>query len=146
MVLTTHTAGDIIQHPCSCQDPLGIHRILTAVAEQVRIGKVGQSSMTVPQPGNHARRGQRANIRPWQLQAVGRQPHALSLLLCLMLYAELAASHRLLASQQGKALAMHQEEEGKEEPLTSTLQLRNAKSKPAVGTRFGVAEMLLVRA
>lgn len=113
MAWTTQTAHDIIQHPHSCQGPLGIHRILTAFAELVWTAKASQSSMTVPQPGHCANSRQRANVRPWQLRAVSRQPHAPSLLLCPVLHAELAATHRLLASQQGKALAMHQGEEGK---------------------------------
>ena len=113
VALTTQTARDIIQHSHSCQDPLGIYGILTAPAELVRMAKASQSSVTVPQPGHRAHHGQRANVRPWQLRAVSRQPHAPSLLLCHVLYAELAGIHRLLASQQGKALAMHQGKEGK---------------------------------
>lgn len=65
--------------------------------------------MTVPQPGCHAHCGQCAHVRPWQLGAVSSS-HALSPMLCPVPDAELAASQRLLASQQGKALAMHQGE------------------------------------
>lgn len=107
--LTTQTASDVIQHPHSCRDPLGIHRILPALAKLVRITKVSQSSVTgVPVGGSvpvsgHGSCGLFAGSHP----------------LCPSCSApcctELAASHRLLPSQQAKPWLCIKEKRGKQE-------------------------------